>query len=757
MKPTSSPELFIEIGVEEMPAETIPVSLSALSEIASNLMKEAMLSHEPFEVYGTPRRLILYTPQLAEKQETRVETIIGPPKRIAYDAHGNPTPAAVGFAKLHTIPVSKLVVLTTEKGEYLSVEKKTVGKPTSALLKDLIPEIIAGLRFSKSMRWVPTGTSNIPSPLETVNGETQVTFIRPIRWMVVLYNQKVVPCSFAQVASSNRSYGHRLLAPAPFKVADFASYKKEIRERFVLIDPSERYNKIKKEIGQIAQKVSGTVEEDDALLWQAAYSTEYPEAICGTFDRASLSIPKEIISTAMKEHQGYFPLVGTTPAKAGGVPAMLPYFISVLNNKDKKKLILQGCERVLKARLSDARFYFEEDCKQSLADRIPALKGVMFQDKLGTLYDKTQRLVFLSKFIAQKIDSLSAASSTQALGQTLGHPILDEIKRVAPLCKADLVTGVVREFPSLQGVMGRILADRNAEQGLAIQEHYQPRFPGDPLPKTLCGQILSVADKLDSIVGCFGIGKVPTGSYDPYALRRLGVGVIQVLSMNPLFRPFLMPDLIQESVRCFENQGNVPGGKIAFKTNPTLEVAAFLKGRIASHLQSKSIRHDIIDAVLTHKMLIPLPPHDLLALADALSHFSQNTLFNPLITCYKRAARILVTGFNTKVNPALFTDKVESVLWSCILKAVKDVDVHYEKPDFTAILEALATMYTPLNRFFTDVLVMDPNEEIRKNRMALIRVVVNLFDRFGDFSKIGGPAESCITALVGAVLTPNTQ
>jgi glycyl-tRNA synthetase beta chain len=721
MKPTSSPELFIEIGVEEMPAETIPVSLSALSEIASKLMKEAGLSHSPFEVYGTPRRLILYTPQLAAKQETRVETIIGPPKRIAYDAHGNPTSAAVGFAKLHTIPVSKLVVLTTEKGEYLSVEKKTVGLPTSALLKDLIPEIIAGLRFSKSMRWAGTAS-----------------FIRPIRWIVALYNLKVVPCSFAQVSSGNRSYGHRLLAPAPFKFADFASYKKEIRGRFVLIDPSERYNKIKKEIGQIAQNVSGAVEQDSALLWQAAYSTEYPEAICGTFDRASLSIPKEIISTAMKEHQGYFPLEATAPAKAGVAPAMLPYFIAVLNNKDKKKTIQKGCERVLKARLSDARFYFEEDCKQSLSDRVPALKGVMFQDKLGTLYDKTQRLVFLSKFIAQKIDSLSAASLTQ----TLGRPILDEIKRVAPLCKADLVTGVVREFPSLQGVMGRILADRNSEQGGAIQEHYQPRFPGDPLPKSLCGQILSVADKLDSIVGCFGIGKVPTGSEDPYALRRLGVGVIQILSLNPLFRPFLLPDLICESVRCFDNQGNVPGGKFAFKTNPTLEVATFLKGRIASHLQSKSIRHDIIDAVLTHKMLIPLPPHDLVALADALSHFSRNPLFNPLITCYKRAARILVTGFNTKVNPALFTDKVESALWSFILKAVKDVDVHYEKPDFTAILEALATMYTPLNRFFTDVLVMDPNEEIRKNRMALLRVVVNLFDRFGDFSKIqeGGSA-----------------
>ncbi len=740
MKPTSNPkfdkvapqasrpELFIEIGVEEMPAETIPVSLLALSENAVRLAKEAGLSHSPFETYGTPRRLILYTPQLAEKQETRVETIIGPPKKIAYDANGAVTPAAIGFAKLQNVSVSKLVVMQTEKGEYLAIEKKTVGKPTSALLKDLIPELIAGLKFSKSMRW------DGPS-----------AFIRPIRWIVALYHSKVVSCSYAELSSGSRSYGHRLLAPAGFKVADFSSYKKEMRERFVVIDPSDRYQKIKKEIGQIAQKISGIVEEDDSLIWQAAYSTEYPEAICGSFDKASLSIPKEIISTAMKEHQGYFP-VGTPVAPSHNMPSatigsgihgvgvptlMMPYFVAVLNNKDKKKLIQQGCERVLKARLSDARFYFEEDCKQSLADRVPALKGVLFQDKLGTLYDKTQRLVLLARFIAQKIDALFDASPVEMTASAKGSA-LDEIKRVAPLCKADLLTGVVREFPSLQGVMGRILEQRNPESknSHAIEEHYWPRFPGDALPKSLSGQILSVADKLDTIVGCFGIGKIPTGSLDPYALRRQGIGLIQVLCANPVFRAFLLPDLIQESVRNFDNQ------KVAFKTNPTLEVTAFLKGRIVSHLQSKSIRHDIIDTVVTHKMLIPLPPHDIIALADALSCFSEKPLFNPLIICYKRAARILVTGFNTKVNPALFTDKVESVLWSFILKAVKDVDIHYEKPDFALILEALATIYTPLNRFFTDVLVMDPNEEIRKNRMALLRVVVNIFDRLGDFSKI---------------------
>jgi glycyl-tRNA synthetase beta chain len=555
-----------------------------------------------------------------------------------------------------------------------------------------------------------------------------LSFIRPIRWMIALYNLKTVPYSFAEVKSGNRSFGHRLLAPESFLVTDFASYKKETRKRFVIIDPNERHNKIKQGINDIAKKISGIVEEDDALLWKAAYSTEYPEVICGTFDKGFLTIPKEIIATAMKEHQGYFPV-----SEKKKTQNALPHFIAVINNKDKKGIIQKGCERVLRARLSDARFYFEEDCKLTLEKRVPALKGVSFQDKLGTLYDKTERIVAVSKWIAQKIEAVTPAASGQGEGG-----ILEEVRRIAPLCKADLLTGVVREFPSLQGVMGRILTDRDGlnPRAPAIEEHYQPRFSGDALPKSLLGQILSVADKIDTIVGCFGIGMIPTGSEDPYALRRQGLGLVQILSGNRTFRPFFLPDLILESVRHYENQ------KIAFKTNPTLEVSGFLKSRMVFYLQfagdapPERARHDIVNTVLTNKTLIPFPPYDIFAMAEALSAFCTKPLFNPLITCYKRAARILISGLNVKVNPALFKEKAEGILWRFILEAAKEVDIRYERLDFNGVLEALATLYVPLNRFFTDVLVMDKDEEIRKNRMALLRVVVNLFDRFGDFSKI---------------------
>ena len=717
IKRSITSELFIEIGVEEMPSGVIAQTLAALRENAERLTKEAALSHAPFEVFGTPRRLILYTPSLSEKQEDRIETLMGPPKKISFDAEGNPTPAAIGFAKLHNIPVSKLSVVQTEKGEYLSVEKKTIGKPTSAILKDLIPEIIASLRFPKAMRW---------------NGT--ISFIRPIRWMVALYNLKTVSYSFAAVKSGNRSFGHRLLAPESFLVTTFASYKKEIRKRFVIIDPNERHSKIKQGINDIVKKVSGIVEEDDALLWKAAYSTEYPEVICGTFDKGFLTIPKEIIATAMKEHQGYFPV-----SEKKETQNALPHFIAVINNKDKKGIIQKGCERVLRARLSDARFCFEEDCKLTLEKRVPALKGVSFQNKLGTLYDKTERIVAVSKWIAQKIEAVTPAISQQGKGG-----ILEEVRQIAPLCKADLITGVVREFPSLQGVMGRVLMSRHSESeetashlnADAIEEHYQPRFSGDALPKRLLGQILSVSDKIDTIVGCFGIGMIPTGSEDPYALRRQGLGLIQILSSNRTFRPFFLPDLVLESVRYYENQ------KISFKTNPTLDVSQFLKLRMVSYLQLGGARHDIVNTVLTNKTLIPFPPCDIFAMAEALSAFCTKPLFNPLITCYKRAARILVSGLNVKVNPALFKEKVEGTLWRSILEAVKEVDIRYERPDFNGVLEALATLYVPLNQFFSDVLVMDPSEEIRKNRMALLRVVVNLFDRFGDFSKIQEAGEA---------------
>ncbi len=692
MKKTAGHELFIEIGVEEMPAHLIPTALSDLKKNAEQQLEAASLSYAPLCEYATPRRLILYTPQLAPRQESRVETIFGPPAKVAFDPKGKPTPAATGFAKANGVALSKLVVTKTEKGEYLSIQKKTASQATPALLKTMIPEMIGALRFVKSMRW---------------NGP--VAFIRPIRWLVALYNGKVIPCVFAGVPSGNLSYGHRLVALAGFKVNHFSSYQKEMRKRFVIIDPMERYQTIRKQIGSLAKKAGGAIEEDDALFWQAAYSTEYPTAICGSFDPSFLSIPKEIISTAMKEHQGFVPLLTEK--------TLLPRFIAVLNNKDKNKKIQKGNERVLRARLSDAKFYYEEDREVPLANRLPALKGVMFQKGLGTLHDKTQRIVALSKAIAQRVDPNLSEK---------------EVEQIATLCKCDLTTGVVREFPSLQGIMGRILMESDSPHAKVIEEHYQPRYPGDQLPPSRMGQVLSIADKMDTIVGCFGIGAIPTGSEDPYALRRQGLGIVQILSEKSFDRPLALLDIINEAIACYRKESG-----ITFTDEVALEVWAFLKQRIAFYLQSEKIRYDIIEAVLSRDSPATAGVcQSIVKLARALADFSAEELFRPLITCYKRAARILPEKLEGMIQRSFLTTGADLVLYNALLDLDQKIDANIKSLAFGQALTALSDLYHPLDRFFTEVLVMDPRHEVQNNNLCLLRTVKNLFDRLGDFSKI---------------------
>ncbi len=695
MKKSDSHELLIEIGVEEMPSDLIETAIFDLKENAEKQITSAFIPHLKLEGYATPRRLILYTSQLAKQQEDRTETIMGPPKKVAFDAKGNPTAAATGFAKTNQISLSDISIIKTEKGEYLSVQKKIIGQPTSAFLSKMIPEIISSLHFPKSMHW----------------GDG-FRFIRPIRWLTVLYGGKIVPCAYASLKASNHSYGHRLIAPESFKVTDFSSYQKEMKKRFVIIDPTARYNLIKKQIMALIAEVKGNIIEDESLLWQAAYSTEYPIAICGEFDPIYLSIPKEIINTAMKEHQGYFPITATNSNK------QLPNFIAILNNKDPKKIIQKGSERVLRARLSDAAFYFEKDKKEPLLNRLAGLKGVMFIDKLGTIHDKTNRLIALSQYIAQRTTT----------------PIPDtEIERLARLSKCDLTTGVVREFPSLQGTMGRILVELNNEEGQAIEEHYQPRYPGDRLPASTAGQILSIADKLDTIVGCFGIGAIPTGSEDPHALRRQGLGLIQILSAESHFPQLHLREIIHEAIRCYQQES-----KITFPDNnkTALEVERFLKQRIQAHLQSEKIRYDIIDTVLANTTA--MAPYQIQKLAKSLSDFSKKSLFNPLIICYKRANRILPDQIDWSFNHALLEKggEAEKSLYGAISNADKEIKQYESQQRFDLVLESLATLFVPLDRFFQEVLVMDPNDDIRKNHLYQLKIVKNIFDKLGNFSKI---------------------
>lgn len=692
-KGKSSEELLVEIGVEEIPSNIMAAALQQLREETAARLAPLGIPFDPPQVYGTPRRLILYLPQLAPQQETRIETISGPAKKVGFDPQGNPTSAALGFAKSQGVAVSELKVRQTEKGEYLFVEREVRGEATAILLKKILPEIFSSLDFPRSMRW---------------NGEG-VAFVRPIRWIVALYGGEVVPFSYAGVKADRISFGHRILSPGPFKVADFAAYQKETRKRFVLIDPKERYDLIVREMARVAAEKKGRIEEDETLVWQAAFMVEYPKAVCGSFDPSFLEVPKEVIIAPMKEHQGYFPL-----ETSGG--KLLPNFITIVNNpSSKSETIRKGNERVLRARLVDAEFYFKQDRRSKLADRVEGLKGVTFQEKLGTLYEKTERIIPLSHFI----------------GEECAVELHDAIRRAAFLCKGDLLTGVVREFPSLQGTMGKIYAEMDGEDravAAAIEEHYLPRYSGGALPRTPMGQALAVADKLDTIVGCFGVGLIPSGSEDPYALRRQGLGIIQILVAegSPL-RPLSLQAAISESIRLYEDQRKFSAGRVAEEVN------TFLKQRVASYLQSEGVRYDLIDAVLARKLD---RPHVTVDFARALVRFSTQPLFGPLMTSFKRAIRILPKGFSGRVDTALLHESVEKELHEAISRVNEGIGDDWAKGRYEQILEMLATLYVPLNRFFEGVMVMDPDEAVRNNRLSLLSWVRTLFNEFGDFSKI---------------------
>jgi len=722
----STAELFLEIGVEEMPSDVIAETLRQWKTAVGRHFEAAGIAVEQIVIYGTPRRLILHLPSVPTTQAPRIERIVGPPKRLAFDAAGAPTAAAVGFAKSQGVAVADLQTETTDRGEYLAVEKKIDGQPTATCLPEIIPATLAALSFPKSMRW----------------NASRVAFVRPIRWIVALYDGVVVPFEYAGVKSGNVSYGARTITPTAFRVIDFASYKTEMARQRVVIDPEARYHQIASEIATLANEAGGIVEPDDDLLWQAVWVTEFPKAILGAFDPSFLSLPPEVIATVMKEHQGYFPL--HTPA--GG---LLPAFITIANVQTQDiDVIRRGNERVLRARLIDAQFYYDQDRKVKLDDRREAIRQVTFHEKLGTLHDKIERVSAHCLAWARHLPAMQDDAMRQS--------VLCTLLRAATLCKCDLTTGVVREFPSLQGTIGRIYALRDGESAdvaTAIESHYRPRFSGDALPTDFVGSILSVADKLDTIVGCFIVGLIPRGSEDPYALRRQGMGVVQILAgdLRPtipsdedelievaagkrvpaeFFESFSLSRAISDVVAEYRRQGNFSDDGVC------AEIVEFLKGRVASWLQDRGIRYDLIDAVLA----CPFDrPRDTLRRAEALAAAAEQPYFEALLTGVKRASRILPAGFVGAVDLTGLKEEAEMELYRNVVAAEAQMGVSGETArDDHAVLQTLAGLAKPLDRFFTDVMVMTPDETIRKNRLALLLRVRTLFSAIADFSKIKG-------------------
>jgi glycyl-tRNA synthetase beta chain len=695
-------ELLFEIGTEELPYQFVPLALTSLRESAERFFKEHRLPHGQIRVLGTPRRVTLLVDSLAARQTPAVKEVMGPSKAVAYDASGNPTRALLGFMAGQQIDLKDLETRPTPKGEYVCAVKRDAGRPTTDALSVLLPQLVTSLTFPKTMRW----------------NETGVKFARPIRWLLALYAGRVVTFQVAGVEAGNRTWGHRFLGGSGrssqqgILVKDGASYLKVLERHGVVPNPEARRAMIRNQIESLAKSAHGSLHPDDDLLEQAVYTVECPQAILGTFDPQYLSVPKDVLMTAMKEHQGFFSL-----EKQDG--SLLPAFISVTNMKLRDmRLIQEGNERVLAARLADAKFFFDEDRKTKLIDRVEKLKGMTFHHKLGTLYQKTERVMKVADAFA---DGLGPRESC---------------RRAAQLSKADLLTGIVGEFPTLQGVMGGEYARHDgegSEVATAIAEHYLPRAMDEELPKTPTGTMLSLADRLDTIVAFFHVGIVPTGSEDPLGLRRHALAVVRLIIETPV--ALNLVEAVHHAKHVVEQQG--------FKAVGGADPVEFIADRVRYYVRTvHGFREDVIDAILKPALqsvregtfnLI-----DLLERMKALQTVTTRAEFDPLMVGFKRAHRLVEKEKWTKedVDPALFEHAAESELSTRLTDAKALVPSLLSEGQYGNALNALVQMKPAIDGFFNSVLVNADEERLRANRLSLLCAVDRLFLSFADFSHI---------------------
>jgi glycyl-tRNA synthetase beta chain len=684
-------ELLLEIGTEEIPAGFIPQALVDLEALVKKELEASRIDFKGIKTLGTPRRLVLAIESVSEKQRDEEMKKIGPSKQAAFDAKGNPTKAAIGFAKSQSVAVESLTTIQTEKGEYVCAVKKESGRPTSELLASLLPKWIFSIPFQKSMKW-----ADVP-----------IRFARPIHWILALFGGEVVSFEVGHIRSGKMTYGHRFMRPGRVSIKDFQSYLQKMREASVIVDPAERKKKIEDGMTREAAKVSGRVLKDEDLLNEVNFLVEYPVALCGAYDSKFLSLPREILIHSMKEHQRYFPV-------SDGHGKLLPYFICISNIRPKnRKVVVRGNERVLKARLSDAVFFFEDDLKIPLEKRVEQLKKVVFQAKLGTSYEKVMRFRQLALWMTERIDP----------------KLREAVERTSLLCKADLVTGMVGEFPKLQGIVGKEyarLANERPEVAEAIYDHYLPGFAGDRLPSSPIGDIVSIADKMDTIVGCFGVGLVPTGTADPFGLRRQALGIIRIILEKKY--SISLRGLIEESEKQLKEKMERPIEEVKE------EVLDFFRVRYQNFLLDKEYPFDVTDAVLSISFDELL---DVQGRIDALRKAKEWKDFESIVIAFKRAINILKgSPPKREINPSLFAESAEQNLYQSFLKAKEKINLHLNKRDYPSVLLEMTQMKKPIDGFFDGVMVMVEDEAIRNNRLALLDEIGKLFLRIADFSKL---------------------
>ena len=680
---------LLEVGVEELPSRFVESTLAQIKENLEKSLTENRVDFEGIETYATPRRLTFVINKISDNQADLEEEVKGPSKKIAVDADGNFTKPALGFMKSKGLSESDVYFKQAGKEEYLFGTLKEEGKATAEVLKEVVPEAIKGVTFPKAMRW----------------GGKNMKFARPIRWMVALLNDETLPVDLEGIIASNVTKGHRFLGAKEIEVNSIEEYFEALKNNYVVLDQNVRKETIKTQSEEVAKSLGGVVEIEDDLLEEITYLVEYPTAFYGEFDTDYVKLPKEVVTTPMKDHQRYFPV-----SKDG---KLLPYFIAVRNGGDNRlDLVKAGNEKVLEARLADALFFYKEDIKKPLESFVENLKTVVFQAKLGTVYDKTIRIEKLAEDIVDSLDE---------------KEILNDAMRAAKLCKADLVTNMVFEFTELQGVMGREYAKVSGENDAvaeAIFEHYLPRFAGDILPETKAGIALSIADKLDSISGFFAIGIKPSGSQDPYALRRQALGILSILLDKKL--DINLEKLVNDALDNYDN--------LEFnKAEVVAQIMDFFTERVKNLFKDLGIRYDVIDAVLSSNLN---SISDIHTRAVELNNWLQKEELVEMLTAFNRVSTLAEKAESDKVDEALLKEDPEVKLNAGFKEIKAQVEGFLANKEYNKALDAFASIKPLVDNLFDNVMIMDKDEAIKANRLGLLKQIYDTMLTICDLSKI---------------------
>ncbi|WJH33040.1 glycine--tRNA ligase subunit beta [Paenibacillus sp. CC-CFT747] len=686
-------DLLLELGMEEIPSRFVRGAMEQLADKVGKWLTESHIPYEALQSYGTPRRIAVLVRGLAEKQEDRHEEAKGPSRKIALDDKGEWSKAALGFARSQGVDPAELYFKELGGVEYVHAAKSSIGGETAALLESGLAPIITSMTFPKNMRW----------------GSQELRFVRPIRWMAALFGEQVVPFEIAGVPSGRVTHGHRFLG-GEVELSSAGDYVSALKEQFVYADVEERQALILDQINRLASEKGWSIPIKDDLLEEVLFLVEYPTALFGSFNPDFLHIPKEVLITSMREHQRYFPVLDSEGR-------LLPHFVTVRNgNAESLELVARGNEKVLRARLSDARFFYEEDQKMSIDSALSRLESIVFHEELGTIGDKVRRIRDISLSLAEwlKVTDLDKAN----------------VERTAAIAKFDLVSQMVYEFPELQGVMGEDYARKAGEReevARAVFEHYQPRFSGDAVPSGLAGAVVSIADKIDTIVGCFSIGIIPTGSQDPYALRRQAAGIVQIL-LEKKFSCSLSK-LFEITLDVHQKAGLLKRSEQEIRNN----LYDFFALRVKNVLSERQVRYDIAEAVMASSI------DDIASVvrrADALTAQTANAGFKTAVESFSRVNNLAAKAESADVDPALFTDPAEGALFKAYQRAHADYVRVFTEGNEDRALEVLATLEQPITGFFDAVMVMAEDERVKANRLGLLALISADFRQFADFSKL---------------------